>query len=89
MKTEDQVITQFDMGLIRAIMPQGAPMIVIYEDPKDYPGLFVARLFDGRKSTHLIAIADTLEDIREVIPESMRKAKRVARDGYQIVETWL
>ena len=54
MRTEDQVITQFNMRLIRAVMPQGAPMIVVYEDPKDYPGLFVARLFDGRKSTHLI-----------------------------------
>ena len=53
MRTEDQVITQFNMRLIRAVMPQGAPMIVVYEDPKDYPGLFVARLFDGRKSTHL------------------------------------
>ena len=50
MRTEDQVITQFNMRLIRAVMPQGAPMIVVYEDPKDYPGLFVARLFDGRKS---------------------------------------
>lgn len=49
MRTEDQVITQFNMRLIRAVMPQGAPMIVVYEDPKDYPGLFVARLFDGRK----------------------------------------
>ena len=58
MRTEDQVITQFNMRLIRAVMPQGAPMIVVYEDPKDYPGLFVARLFDGRKSTHLIAGAD-------------------------------
>ena len=37
MRTEDQVITQFNMRLIRAVMPQGAPMIVVYEDPKDYP----------------------------------------------------
>lgn len=39
MRTEDQVITQFNTRLIRAVMPQGAPMIVVYEDPKDYPGL--------------------------------------------------
>ena len=27
MRTEDQVITQFNMRLIRAVMPQGAPMM--------------------------------------------------------------
>ena len=81
MRTEDQVITQFNMRLIRAVMPQGAPMIVVYEDPKDYPGLFVARLFDGRKSTHLIALADTLEDIREAKPERMRIVNRIEQKG--------
>ena len=85
MRTEDQVITQFNMRLIRAVMPQGAPMIVVYEDPKDYPGLFVARLFDGRKSTHLIALAD----IREAKPERMRIVKRIEQDSLQIVEAWL
>ena len=79
MRTEDQVITQFNMRLIRAVMPQGAPMIVVYEDPKDYPGLFVARLFDGRKSTHLIALADTLEDIREAKPDADRKSDRTGQ----------
>ena len=83
MRTEDQVITQFNMRLIRA------PMIVVYEDPKDYPGLFVARLFDGRKSTHLIALADTLEDIREAKPERMRIVNRIEQDSLQIVEAWL
>jgi len=84
MRTEDQVITQFNMRLIRAVMPQGAPMIVVYEDPKDYPGLF-----DGRKSTHLIALADTLEDIREAKPERMRIVNRIEQDSLQIVEAWL
>ena len=83
MRTEDQVITQFNMRLIRAVM------IVVYEDPKDYPGLFVARLFDGRKSTHLIALADTLEDIREAKPERMRIVNRIEQDSLQIVEAWL
>lgn len=89
MRTEDQVITQFNMRLIRAVMPQGAPMIVVYEDPKDYPGLFVARLFDGRKSTHLIALADTLEDIRGAKPDQMQIINRIAQDALKIVETWL
>ena len=69
-------------------MPQGAPMIVVYEDPKDI-GSFVARLFDGRKSTHLIALADTLEDIREAKPERMRIVNRIEQDSLQIVEAWL
>ena len=89
MRTEDQVITQFNMRLIRAVMPQGAPMIVVYEDPKDYPGLFVARLFDGRKSTHLIALADTLEDIREAKPERMRIVNRIEKDSLQMGDAWL
>ena len=89
MRTEDQVITQFNMRLIRAVMPQGAPMIVVYEDPKDYPGLFVTRLFEGRKNTHLIALAATLEDIREAKPERMRIVNRIEQDSLQIVEAWL
>lgn len=89
MRTEDQVIGQFDMRLIGAIMPQGAPMIVAYENPTDYPGLFVARLFNGRRRTHLITLANTLEELRGAKPDRMRIVKRVEQDPERVVETWL
>ena len=89
MRTEDQVIRQFDMRLIRAVMPQGAPVIIVYQDPVDYPGLVVARLYNGKNGTHLIALADTVEEIREAKPEQMQIVKRIKHDPTQIVETWL
>lgn len=89
MRTEDQVLRQFDMRLIRAIIPQGAPAIIVYKDPIDYPGLIVARLFDGKRSTHLVALAETVEDIREAKPERMQIFKRQKEDPEKVVETWL
>lgn len=89
MRTEDQVIRQFDMRLIRAVMPHGAPVIIVYQDPVDYPGLVVARLYNGKNGTHLVALADTVEEIREAKPEQMQIVKRIKHDPTQIVETWL
>ena len=89
MITEDQVIEYFSMTMIGAVIPDGTPMIFIYEHPEDYPELYVARLFNGRCGTHVIAIADTLEELRASKPERMAVIEKQEEDPPQIVETGL
>jgi hypothetical protein len=89
MRTEDQVVEYFNMTLIRAVVPEGTPMIMVYAYPDDYPGNYVARLYDGRKGTHIIALADTMEALREAKPERMAVIKKQEKDPPKVVETWL
>ena len=65
------------------------PLICIYDHPADYPDSFVARVWDASKPTHLVAIADTLEDIRTTIPPNMTRIPRHAKDDPTIVEVWI
>lgn len=89
MRTQDQVIEYFSMTLIRAVVADGAPLIMVYENPEDYPGKFVARLYNGRQSTHLIVLADSLEELREAKPDCMSIFARRESDPLKVAETWL
>lgn len=89
MIAEDQVVEYFNMTLIRAVIPDGAPMIMVYKNPDDYPEKYVARLFDGTKSTHIVALAESLEELRAAKPERMDRIERQEKDPPKIVETWL
>ena len=89
MRTQDQVVEYFSMSLIRAVVADGAPLIMVYEDPEDYLGKFVARLYNGRRATHLIVLADTLEELRQAKPDCMSIFKRRESDPLKVAETWL
>ena len=65
------------------------PLITIYYNPSDYPGKYVARLFDCSNPTHYIVLADTLENIRQSIPPTMRCFRRHPDDDPCIVEVWI
>ena len=68
------------------------PCFVVYDSPKDAPGKYVVRLFDGALPTRLITLSDTLEDARRTIPTEPTCFMQVPRsetDRPQIVETWL
>jgi len=65
------------------------PIIVIYENPRDYPGKLVARLFDRSTPTPYVALADTMEDIRSTIPLSMICLRRQFDDDPCIAEVWI
>lgn len=66
------------------------PIIVVYNSPKDYPGKYVARLWDiNRKATNFVMVKDTLELIRRNIPETMQRVPRECVDDPGIVETWI
>ena len=65
------------------------PIICIYQNPDDYPGKYVARVWDADEPTSLIAIAETLEAVRETIPPNMHRLHRRPDDDPIIVEVWI
>lgn len=65
------------------------PMIAIYRNPKDFPGAYVARLWELDKPTDFVMIADTLPKIREGIPGNFARINRSLEDDPVIVETWV
>ena len=89
-KPESKIVNSFlevDMSEMRV------PGIVVYKNPEDFPGVFVARLFEmaaGNPTTILIK-RDTLEKIRKDVDAAgfTTQLKRSENDAKSIVETWL
>jgi hypothetical protein len=66
------------------------PIIAVYNSPSDFPGKYVARLWDiNKRATAYAMVADTLEEIRAGIPVTMTRLGPSAMDDPIIVETWL
>jgi hypothetical protein len=67
----------------------------IYDSPRDYPGLFVARLFlicIGELEpvgTGKVFLAETLEGVRNQLPPGLYRMPRDPSDEPAIVESWL
>lgn len=86
-KQEDRAVYRFNYA--RLAKQSKMPLIAVYEHPADYPDKYVARAWDVNKPTHLVALADTLEEIRETIPKEMRCIGRQPNDDPCIVEVWI
>lgn len=85
---EDRIIgAAFDRSKLLKISK--FPMICIYDCPDDYPDSFVARVWDMDRPTRLVAMADTLEEIRAKIPKDMHCIPRTEQDEPCIVEVWI
>lgn len=65
------------------------PLIVIYDNPSDFPGKYVARLWDMDKSTVYAVVAGSLAEIRNAIPKTMTCIGRTSQDDPCILETWI
>lgn len=87
MQMEDKVVKSFDMNSLIKITR--LPLICIYNSPSDYSGKYVARLWDVDKPTNMVAIAESLEEIREAKPPEMMIMDRMPNDDPVIVETWI
>lgn len=87
-REDREIIGAFDYTKISRIV-RAMPMIAIYNHPTDYPDKYVARVWDCNIPTHLIATADTLEEIRATIPPNMTRLPSMAGDDPCIVEVWL
>ena len=69
------------------------PIFVVYRDPKDFPGKFVVRIFDGKKPLRLVTVKNSLEAARAAIqqgpPFEFGNMGRFTEDDPVIVETWI
>lgn len=65
------------------------PVFTVYKNPRDFPGKYVVRLFDGTRPMRLITIRDTLDEARATIPEGFYCVQKSPDDDPVIVETWL
>ena len=70
------------------------PMAVIYEKPKDHPGMYVCRIWDGGaglRPTNTIMKGKTLEEMQEDIQAAgfTLRFPRAEGDDPTIVETWI
>lgn len=81
------VVDRFDYE--RISRGAGIPIICVYRHPTDYPKQYVARLWQERRPEKMIALADTLEQIREAKPPEMVILSRRENDDPCIVETWI
>ena len=87
-KSTDRIVTRFNYA--RLVKQTTMPIIMIFESPEDYPGKYVARVFDVDKPTNLAAVADTYEELLEAIPTGqMLRMERAPNDDPAIVETWV
>lgn len=41
------------------------PLVTVYYNPSDFPGKYVARLFDFENPTNQVMVKDTLDEIRD------------------------
>lgn len=68
-------------------------MWVIYARPRDYPTQYVFRLWEMRDmkmiATDQMALADSLKDIREMLPPGLFRLSRFINDDPCMVEVWL
>ena len=66
------------------------PIVAVYQSPKEYPGKFVARLWDIHKKPKLyIMVKDTLAGIQENIPIHMVRLPPTPQDDPILIETWI
>lgn len=74
--------------------PRQLELWTIYESPRDFPGVFVARKFVcgryGAVPTDEHYMAETLEAVREKLPATVSACfPREENDSAAIVETWI
>lgn len=66
------------------------PCFVVYRRPKDFKRHnFVVRIFDGNRPLRLLTVGDTLESVRETIPNGFLRVPASKTDDHTVVETWL
>ena len=66
------------------------PLIAVYQNPFDYPGKAVARLFDADQPTEQALIRDTLQELMaECQKLEMLFIPRGEYDDEVIVGTWI
>lgn len=71
-------------------MTEHAPLSIwtVYNSPRDMPGMYVARRWEGDRPTADVFQAKTLQAVRDLLPPSMHRMPAQPGDDPVIVETW-
>lgn len=85
MSNQNKEVEKFNLGGLGLKFP----IIVVYKHPEDYPDKYLARLWDIKTPTKLIATADSLDELRKGKPTEMMIMQRHPEDDPKIVETWI
>lgn len=68
-------------------------MWVVFDHPVDYPDVYVARLMIVAPNmvvpTNLVYTADSLGELREMIPQGYHCMPRFPNDDPSVIEVWL
>lgn len=67
------------------------PMIAVYDNPKDYPGSYVARVYDIDIPTNVVMVKSALQEIEEDIKTHIGKEffRRGKEDDETLVGVWM
>lgn len=67
------------------------PMVVVYSNPKDYPGKVVARVYDVDKPTDVVIVKDSLKELEEdlLTYSNMLPLGRTPEDDKTVIGVWL
>lgn len=80
-------MTQVDFSEI------SVPMLVVYQCPEDFPGMYVCRVWEGKgcHPTDTVLVKKSLEEVRAEIKAVgfILKFPRAEGDDPVILETWM
>lgn len=63
------------------------PAWIVFRDEPDYPGKVIARFAIDTPRTFVL-VADTLTELRAMLPPGLRVTKRQPADPLEVVEMW-
>jgi hypothetical protein len=63
------------------------PAWIVFQEEPDYPGKVIARFAVDAPTTPVL-VADTLAELRTMLPPGLRRTKRHAADPPEILEMW-
>jgi malonyl-CoA/methylmalonyl-CoA synthetase len=77
-----------EVNLVQEVL-NAVTLWVIYDSPRDFPGLFVARKWLNDRPTPDLLQGTTLKQLREQLPAGLHCLPRSEKDDPKIVETWI
>jgi hypothetical protein len=70
-----------------AVRAQSLAAWLVMKDQPEYPGKLIARLTTNTRSSYVL-VADTLNDLRTLIPTGLKRSKPRPRDPPEVLEMW-
>ena len=91
MKSDELTPPQAERVQINSTSDGDLLIWTIYNSPSDHPGKFIARPFSVRSQSPLLChlAAESLDEIRRLLPPALYPMKRWTNDDPVIVEAWI